>query len=113
MFIDVIVLAMQAPNLPLSMTSWRDSLELFLRHGLTSPDFTASLHQITRGEISWCLVQRLNELAQLLMNLTTPILHPLASHPLAEPPENIGYRGLSFCAEQSVWIQRCVPAAQE
>jgi len=33
------------------------------------------------------------------MNLTTPILHPLASHPLADLPPNTGHRGPSFYQE--------------
>jgi hypothetical protein len=43
-----------------------------------------------------------------MMSLPTQLRHPLA-----EPLENIGHRGLSFCAELWVSIQRFAPAAQE
>jgi hypothetical protein len=73
----------------------------------------AFLPQIARGEILWCQVPQGDARAQPLMILTTQTLHQRANHHKGELQQNIGCRGLSYCANHWESIPKFVYAEQE
>jgi hypothetical protein len=96
-------------------TRLRHTQHLFLIASIAilEPPFPGFSPEITQGEALWYHLQQGNERAQPMMNLTNLTRRQAINHPLTEPLENIGSRGLSFCAEQWVWILRFAPAARE